>query len=97
MVSLQTTVEKAEKKGDQWVLSLRQPGHAEPDGQLRDFWWQETFDAIVVATGHYNVGAIPSVQGLGDTYKTIPTAFVHSKSYRTPDSYVAKVRIFQYP
>lgn len=92
LVALHTTVERAEKKGDQWVLSLRQPGHAEPDGQLRDFWWQETFDAIVVATGHYNLGAIPNVQGLGETYKTVPTVFEHSKSYRSADNYVAKVR-----
>jgi hypothetical protein len=95
LVSLNTTVERAEKKGDQWVLSLRQPGHAEADGQLRDFWWQETFDAIVVASGHYNIGAIPNVPGLDGTYKKVPTAFEHSKSYRSADNYVSKVRGFQ--
>ncbi|KAH8690776.1 dimethylaniline monooxygenase (N-oxide forming) [Talaromyces proteolyticus] len=89
-VSLSTTVERAEKKGDKWILSLRQPGHAESNGQPRDFWWQENFDAVVVATGHYNVGAIPNIEGINETYKKVPVVFEHSKSYRSPDNYVAK-------
>ncbi|EXJ85178.1 hypothetical protein A1O3_05853 [Capronia epimyces CBS 606.96] len=89
LISLNTTVEKAKKVGDEWVLSLRQPGHIR-DGQPKDFWWQERFDAVVAASGHYNVGWIPEIAGLAETYRQAPDHFEHSKSYRTPDNYVAK-------
>ncbi|KAJ3961158.1 hypothetical protein N0V92_002132 [Colletotrichum tropicale] len=43
LVEFSTTVELAEKKGDEWVLTLR---NVVP-GRSQDYWWQETFDAIV--------------------------------------------------
>ena len=52
LISFNTTVEKVEKDGSQWVLTLRRPGQRQK--QILDFWWQEKFDAVVVASGHYN-------------------------------------------
>ncbi|KAL2415833.1 Thiol-specific monooxygenase [Exophiala dermatitidis] len=88
-ISFNTTVERAEKVGNEWVLDLRQSGHLR-NGQPRDFWWQEKFDAIVAATGHYNIGWIPEIAGLPEAYRKAPDHFEHSKSYRTPDDYVGK-------
>jgi cation diffusion facilitator CzcD-associated flavoprotein CzcO len=49
LLELGTTLERAETVSGEWALTLRK----EIAG--RNYWWQETFDAIVVATGHYNV------------------------------------------
>lgn len=47
LVEFNTTVEQAEKVGDEWILTLRKT----LPGKLHNYWWQETFDAIVVASG----------------------------------------------
>jgi len=46
-VEYSTTVELAQKVGGEWRLVLRR------QGAERDYWWWETFDALVVASGHY--------------------------------------------
>ena len=58
LVSYDTAVELAEKKGDEWRLVLRRTEGNE------DVWWEEWFDAVVVASGHYNVSAL-SAANLG--------------------------------
>jgi len=90
LTSLSTTVEKVEKKGDEWVLTLRKSDQFYR-GQPKDYWWQETFDAVVAAPGHYNVANIPNIPGLDETVKAFPQRFEHSKAYRRPDKYVNKV------
>lgn len=49
---LNTAVENVRRlKGDRWQLTLRRH-----DVALQvDDWWQETFDALIVAGGHYSV------------------------------------------
>ncbi|EEY17494.1 dimethylaniline monooxygenase [Verticillium alfalfae VaMs.102] len=49
LVSYSTTVERVEKVGHEWKLTLRR------DGERSDYWWTEWFDAVVVASGHYSV------------------------------------------
>lgn len=56
-VSYNTSVERAEKVGSMWQVTLRKPG------QVHDYWWTEEFDAIIVASGHYNVPYIPPIPG----------------------------------
>lgn len=60
LLSLNTTVEKAKKIGSEWVLTLCKSDEKDR-GKQQDYWWQEKFDAIVVATGHYNVPFIPAI------------------------------------
>jgi len=84
-VSLSTTVEKAVKHNGEWVLTLRKEG----DG--RDYWWQERFDALVVATGHYNVPWLPEVEGIVEYDKRWPGKVVHSKHFRKGEAYKGKV------
>jgi len=88
-VEFSTTVELAEKVGDEWVLTLRKETKGADE---KDFWWQERFDAIVVATGHYNVPFIPDIPGLVELNEKIPGLVLHSKQYRNPEHYRGKVR-----
>jgi len=49
---LNTTVEDVSKlSGDRWKLILRK---YDPSQHV-DVWWQEQFDFLVIANGHYSV------------------------------------------
>ena len=88
-VSYNTTVENAEKVGKEWKVILRQS-----DGKLgKDRWWVEWFDAVIVASGHYNVPYVPKIDGLDDFEKRNPGSVKHSKMYRGRGAYQGKVRI----
>ncbi|KAK8100974.1 hypothetical protein PG999_011348 [Apiospora kogelbergensis] len=45
----------------------------------------EIFDAVVVASGHYNEPHIPSAAGLAEFVAAHPGVVRHSKQYRTPE------------
>lgn len=86
-----TTVEDVEEIGKKsqsstipkrYKLTLRQSVNAD-----FDIWWQETYDAVIVATGHYFVPFIPDVKGLADLQELKPEAVQHAKYYRTPKEY----------
>lgn len=47
----------------------------------------ETYDAVVVATGHYNVPNVPSIPGITEWKEAYPGALSHSKYYNTPEAY----------
>ncbi|KAJ5388705.1 hypothetical protein N7509_011246 [Penicillium cosmopolitanum] len=89
LASFNTTVVKAEKKSEKWVLTLRQSGHL-VNGELKDYWWEEQFDAVVVASGHYSVPQTPEILGLENAATKYPAHFEHSKEFRNPDDYVDK-------
>lgn len=89
-ISLSTTVEKVEKKGGEWILTLRKTNE-HYRGKEHDYWWTETFDTVLVASGHYNVPFIPDILGLNETSKRFPGTFEHSQAYRKPDKYTNKV------
>ncbi|KAF1967679.1 dimethylaniline monooxygenase [Bimuria novae-zelandiae CBS 107.79] len=89
LISLYTHVERMRKVGAKWVITLRKTDH-KFKGEQRDFWWQESFDAVIVATGHYSVAHVPNISGLPATWRALPDAFEHSKAYRLPDRYVSK-------
>lgn len=84
-VSYNTTVERVEKVGAEWKVTLRK------EGQSGDYWWTEWFDAVVVASGHYWVPYIPAIEGLEAFEKARPGAVLHSKHYRGRDQFRGKV------
>lgn len=94
LLCLGTAVEKLEKSaGGSWILTLRRRGvHYGSGITARDYWWQEAFDAVVVASGHFTVAKVPEIQGLEETAAQFPGKFEHSKSFRSRESYVGKVR-----
>lgn len=63
----------------------------------RDYWWQEKFDAVVAATGHFSVANVPNIEGLEATAKAFPEKFEHSKAWRAPNKYIDKVRDISFP
>ncbi|KAH7159545.1 hypothetical protein B0J13DRAFT_432366 [Dactylonectria estremocensis] len=83
-VSYNTTVERAEKLGSEWKVTLRK------EGKERDYWWVEWFDAVVVASGHYSVPYIPVIEGLETLEKSRPGSVIHSKHFRGRDLYKGK-------
>lgn len=85
LISYSTTVERAEKIGSEWKVTLRK------EGKEHDYWWVEWFDAVVVASGHYSVPYIPSIPGLEQFEKSRPGSVVHSKHFRGRDLYKDKV------
>ena len=83
LVSYDTTVELVQKDKDsgKWVVTLRKP-----ENNL-DKWWVETFDYVIVASGHYSVPYIPSTPGLAELAKNFPGSVEHSKAWRDPEKY----------
>ncbi|KAI5860963.1 FAD/NAD(P)-binding domain-containing protein [Durotheca rogersii] len=81
LVSYNTTVERAEKIGNEWKLTLRRKGRE------TDYWWSEYFDAVVVASGHYSVPYIPLIEGLAEFAKERPGSVIHSKHFRGRDAF----------
>ncbi|KAK9327635.1 hypothetical protein V1520DRAFT_35427 [Lipomyces starkeyi] len=88
LVQYNTTVEKAAKDSasNKWVLTLRKGG----SGGGFDYWWTETFDALVVASGHYAVPYIPEIRGLKEFAAAYPGRVEHTKQYRGPEKYRGK-------
>jgi cation diffusion facilitator CzcD-associated flavoprotein CzcO len=85
LVSYNTTVENVEKVGHEWKVTLRR------DGIENDYWWVEWFDAVIVASGHYSVPYIPSIEGLEQFEKTRPGSVIHSKQFRGKEYFNRKV------
>ena len=81
LVSYNTTVEKVEKLGNEWKVTLRK------QGARSDYWWAESFDAVVVASGHYWVPYIPAIEGLEAFEKLRPGSVLHSKHFRGRDDF----------
>ncbi|KIA75860.1 monooxygenase [Aspergillus ustus] len=90
LVEYNTTVENAEKRevegASKWVLTLRK----QTPGLEKDYWWQEEFDALVVATGHYTVPYVPQIKGLKEFAAAAPGSVIHTKAFRHPESYRGK-------
>lgn len=85
LVSYNTTVENVTKVGHEWKLTLRS------EGAEKDYWWVEWFDAVIVASGHYSVPYVPSIEGLDQFEKTRPGSVIHSKHFRGKEYFHGKV------
>ncbi|KAF9893540.1 hypothetical protein FE257_010852 [Aspergillus nanangensis] len=92
LVEFNTTVENVKKNSNpsspqkRWTLTLRQ----HHPGREHDFWWQEEFDAVIVATGHYSVPYIPKIPGLKEFAAAHPDRIEHTKGFRDPEKYRGK-------
>lgn len=51
---------------------------------------QETYDGMVVATGHYDVPYIPDIRGVQTWNTAFPMSISHSKYYRNPEPFSNK-------
>lgn len=87
-ISYNTTVELVHKdrESQKWILTLREPLQ---NGE-QDRWWTESFDAVVVAAGHYQVPFIPFTPGLSEMAHNFPGSVEHSKAWRLAEKYRGK-------
>ncbi|SPO07543.1 related to monooxygenase [Cephalotrichum gorgonifer] len=46
-----------------------------------------SFDAVVVASGHYDVPRVPDIPGLSEWKERYPGRVAHSKAYRSPEAF----------
>nr|POE51722.1 thiol-specific monooxygenase [Quercus suber] len=86
LISFQTQVRDVRRTSEgRWVVKYQ---HVERDTEARVK--EEIFDAVVVASGHFNVPYIPPVSGLEAFNKSYPGTITHSKFYRKPEDYARK-------
>lgn len=52
---------------------------------------EQTFDAIIVASGHYHAPRIPDIPGLADAKSKYSARIQHSKYFRNSAGYKDKV------
>ncbi|OXG54155.1 dimethylaniline monooxygenase [Cryptococcus neoformans] len=90
--SYNTRVERAEKIGDIWKLTLRKVVD-EGEDRVREDYWIEEFDAVVAASGHYNAPYIPPFEGSDAWSAAWPQQLIHSQGYRKPEPYTGKTVI----
>ena len=50
----------------------------------------ESYDAVVVASGHFSVPYIPSIEGIAAWCAAYPGSVVHSKAYQNADPFTGK-------
>jgi cation diffusion facilitator CzcD-associated flavoprotein CzcO len=65
-----------------WTIQTSHLSCVEEGRKLSEKTWQ--FDAVVVASGHYNMPRIPELPGLREWKARYPDRIMHSKGYRTP-------------
>ncbi|CAO3582273.1 unnamed protein product [Absidia cylindrospora] len=79
LIHLGTKVVNAEYSNGtnkEWTLTL----------QTKDKVYKETFDAVVVANGHYSVPYIPALDGI-EALQNNDVDWIHSREYRVPGGY----------
>ncbi|GKT58534.1 thiol-specific monooxygenase [Colletotrichum tofieldiae] len=52
--------------------------------------FSDTYDAVIIANGHYDVPFIPDVKGIEAFHKAHPSTILHSKNYRIPEPFAGK-------
>ncbi|KAJ7042249.1 FAD/NAD-P-binding domain-containing protein [Mycena alexandri] len=80
-----------------WTLTLRQLQWLPESKRLKAEYWTETFDAVVVATGHYTTAHIPDIKGIGNWSAAMEDGHhsVYHSNYRHPERYSGKASLFR--
>jgi cation diffusion facilitator CzcD-associated flavoprotein CzcO len=97
-IVFRTTVESVTKdytgEDSQFELVLRtETDEVDQDGNPIDLWTKQSFDAVIIATGHYHVPFIPSIPGIQQVYHNFPGLIEHSKTFRDASSFKDKTII----
>ena len=87
LVQYNTSVERVMKRGRKWTISLRV---INKNGKDSDYWYEEVYDAIIVANGHYSIPYIPKVSGLVELQQQNSDIIQHTKSFRKVSDYKDK-------
>lgn len=80
-VRYNTSVEKVCKIDGKWHVTV-----VKIDEQTKtEMWYTETFDAVVVAVGRFNVPFFPKIENMYTFVQEHPGVISHAKSFRTVD------------
>ncbi|CUM65887.1 uncharacterized protein PRCAT00003537001 [Priceomyces carsonii] len=85
-----TTVVNLEKRDGKWELTLRKLDIQKSQVE----WYKETFDAVVIANGHYSIPNIPHIRGLAEYNEKNPGELLHVKSYSNDKIFEGKKVLF---
>ncbi|GAV27274.1 hypothetical protein PMKS-000738 [Pichia membranifaciens] len=85
-IRFNSTVEKVYKKEGKWVVVVAQ---IDRENGVEE-WYSETFDAVLLAVGRFNIPFVPEVENLEEFEKKHPGVVSHTKSFRSTDEYAAK-------
>lgn len=69
---------------EQWIVKSKRLGMHQTEVE-------ETFDAVVVANGHYSVPYVPDIEGIREWNQQYPGSISHSKFFRNADQFTNKV------
>ncbi|EAW16835.1 putative FAD dependent oxidoreductase [Aspergillus fischeri NRRL 181] len=83
-------VKKLRKQDGGWKVTWSTLREDERSGVVQEEGHSETFDAVVVASGHYHAPRIPDIPGLPEAKALWPSRILHSKGYRRPDGFENK-------
>lgn len=70
----------------QWRLKTRD---IERGNEGRE--WEDMYDAVVVASGHFDVPYIPDIEGIEEWSQLYPGIISHSKFYSKPEQFEGQV------
>lgn len=76
---VKSVLRQPENGEDKWQVVA----HSTIDGQVID----ETFDAVVVANGHYSTPFVPDIRHIRDFHKAYPSIIIHSKNYHSAEAF----------
>ncbi|KAG7664098.1 uncharacterized protein J8A68_002352 [[Candida] subhashii] len=84
-VRVNSTVENLIKNQDtgKWDISIRKKNENRDESE----WYLESFDAVVIANGHYTVPFIPNIPGMAGFNAKFPGVLMHAKSFRDPEEF----------
>ncbi|KAH7158443.1 hypothetical protein DER46DRAFT_626968 [Fusarium sp. MPI-SDFR-AT-0072] len=85
-----TRVEDVKKNDDESYWNLRTITLLKGNGEPRIIERNWKFDAVVVATGHYNLPRIPDTPGLSEWKSHFGDDVIHTKQYRRPEQFEGK-------
>ncbi|KAF9771230.1 hypothetical protein IL306_011148 [Fusarium sp. DS 682] len=85
-----TRVEDVKKSNDESHWNLRTITLLKSSGEPRIIERNWKFDAVVVATGHYNLPRIPDTPGLAEWKAHFGDDVIHTKQYRRPEQFEGK-------
>ncbi|KAH8879917.1 FAD/NAD(P)-binding domain-containing protein [Thozetella sp. PMI_491] len=82
-----TRVDEVRKSddGEKWAIRAVTLDKSKESAKLAERHYE--FDAVVVASGHYNMPRVPDMEGLKEWKAAFPRRLIHSKQYRVPEKY----------
>lgn len=91
-IQFDTRVESVAKSNgeDKWTVETSKLQESESGSGYRFEKKTWKFDAVVVASGHYNVPRVPDIPGLSGWKQRFPDCVMHSKLYRAPEGFAGK-------